>query len=274
MRLQYVTIIFFCLAVAFWGCKESDGVWRPSAIEFEGITVDTVVSLTADAGAPECILKLEIKIAKGEHAQQINDTLLRSGILVPDYLSLDTMSLTPREAVDYFVKETLSDWRRFYTPIFKREGNKEYARQSFELTTSVQGGRDGVTNYIANICIVSGGQNSEYRLVRNIDEHSGNLLSLNDVFIDGSEEAVGEEILKHLMRREDSSNKNERAPTSIDELPHGGFFAGRAPYPSQNFLLGNDTITFIYGSGEIADRQKGEIHVDIHYGKLRKWLKE
>lgn len=264
MKRQFTAIMFLILVTALTCCKDSNHTQHPSGIEFDSIAIDTVATLTSDMNAPQCILKLDIKIAKGEHARQINDSLIRSGILVPDYLSLTTMSLSPKEAVDSFVKRYINEYREFYTPIFQKETNKAYGQQFFEVTTKTQGGKEGITNYIANISIISGEQNTEYTLVKNIDERSGKILSLSDILDDGSESAVGAVILKQLGKQEDKST---------DDLLQEGFFASRDAYPSHNFLLNENSITFIYISGEIANRLKGEIHVDVEYSDLKKWLK-
>ena len=265
MKQLFTWVILLALAITLSNCKDHVKTRRQAGLEFDSISIDTAITLTGDKNAPICALKLDLKMAKGSHADQINDSLLRSGLLVPDYLSLSNMKLTPKEAIDSFITCYFNDYREFYAPIYQKEANKAYGQQLFEVTTSVQGGKEGVTNYIANISIISGEQHTEYTLVKNIEEKSGRLLTLNDIFIKGHDKEIGETILKALANQEGMDT---------EELLGEGFFASGDAYPSKNFILDDDGITFIYISGEIANRLKGEIQVFVKYSKLHKWMKE
>ena len=44
-------------------------------------------------------------------------------------------------------------------------------------------------------------------------------------------------------------------------------------YLSENFILGKDDITFIYGEDEIAPHAVGEIRVKVDLDDLKKFLK-
>ena len=59
----------------------------------------------------------------------------------------------------------------------------------------------------------------------------------------------------------------------MEELRAAGFFNGIDIYPTSNFLLGQNAITFVYVAGEIADREKGEIQVEVKYSKVKHLLK-
>lgn len=262
-RLTGIALIVVALAVTGCGRRAIDRN-RPAGMAFDSIVVDTVAMLTADKNSPRCIIKLNVKTAKGEHAALINDSILRSGILTPDYLSLSTMKMTPKHAVDSFLTMYIKDYKRFYTQVYRQENNKEYAQLAYNLTTHVRGGKDGVTLYIAELDNAYGGQSTQYTIVKNIDERTGHLLRLSDVFVPGYEEALGEAILERLC---------EMTGKDKETLKEDRYFAAGHVYATENFLLEDHCITFVYVTGEIADREKGEIRIDVYYSDIKGILK-
>ena len=262
-KLVNIMLVVFTLVMASCGKRAVDKN-RPAGIPFDSIVVDTVVPLAESKDAPRCIIKLNVKIAQGKNSTLINDSILRCGILMPDYLSLSTMRMTPQHAVDSFLTMYIKDYKEFYTQVFRQEDNKEYAMLSYNLNTRVRGGKDGITLYIAELDNTYGGQSTQFTIVKNIDERTGRLLKLSDVFVPGYESALGETIVKRLC---EMFGKDEK--TLMDER----FFANGPVYATDNFLLEDNCITFVYVTGEIADREKGEIRVDIDYSDIDELMK-
>ena len=56
-------------------------------------------------------------------------------------------------------------------------------------------------------------------------------------------------------------------------LREAGFFVNIEAYAPNNFILGDKVITFVYVAGEIADRSKGEIQVEVKYSDVKDLLK-
>ena len=102
-------------------------------------------------------------------------------------------------------------------------------------------------------------------MCRNIDLAHKRLLTLDDLFVHGAERGLSEAITRQLMRQ--TANKTEA------QLREAGYFINVEPYPTSNFILGDKSITFVYVAGEIADRDRGEIQVEVKYSEIKRLLK-
>ena len=248
-------------AMLITGCHH-----KPTMREM-GIVLDTLIT-TSQAplfdslpSSPQCEVSIQLITLANDDLSSINDSLLRSGILSPEYLSLTTIHLTPKTAIDSFIKRYVDDYRSFYSGIYTDESDREALTMSYALATHIEEGRDSVLNYLGTITQRQGAVTTSYTVCRNIDVPSQRLLSLDDIFVHGHEKALGEAILNQLMKQ--SGNK------TLDQLHEAGFFVNVEPYPTSNFILGDKTITFVYVTGEIASREKGEIQVELRYSDLK-----
>ena len=91
------------------------------------------------------------------------------------------------------------------------------------------------------------------------------MLTLDDVLVNGSEKMVTELIVKQLCEQYDAED--------IKQLNEKSIFNGIDPYPSRNFMLEADGVTFIYNADEIATHDVGRILVKISYSDINPYLK-
>ena len=103
-------------------------------------------------------------------------------------------------------------------------------------------------------------------VARNIDMDKKKVLTLDDVLVGGSEKFVAELIVKELCSQRDVDD--------IKQLNELSIFKGIDPYPSKNFMLEADGVTFIYNADEIATHDIGRILVKIDYSDINTYLKE
>jgi hypothetical protein len=236
-----------------------------------GVVLDTLkveknAALVVDsAGSPQCHVSLELITFGNKEYSDINDSLLRSGILSPQYLSLTDIHMTPKAAVDSFIQRYVSDYREFFTGIFSDEGSNDAATIGYTLTTKIEEGKDSILNYKAFISNRQGAISTDYIYCLNIDLGSKRLLKLSDIFVPGSEKGLQEAIISRLMKQTGC-----KTPEGLREA---GFFVNIEAYAPNNFILGDKVITFVYVAGEIADRSKGEIQVEVKYSDVKDLLK-
>ena len=243
---------------------------KPTMSEM-GVTLDTLsVKHTAQlvpdsAGSPCCSVDLSfITFTNPEHAA-INDSILRSGILSPEYLSLKRAHISPKAAVDSFVKRYTADYRDYYSGIYTDEADSSVVTIGYTLDTDIMEGLDSVLVYKAHIANRQGDILTDYTKYLNISIKHKRILHLGNIFVHSYEDALSEAIVAQLMSQ--SGNK------SIEQLHEAGFFVNTAPYATENFILGDNSITFVYVAGEIADRDKGEIQVELKYSTVNNLLK-
>ncbi|MCH4147480.1 MAG: RsiV family protein [Prevotella sp.] len=262
-------MIYTALAVLlFFGCgHKGNETAKMNGIEFDSVVVDSTCSLTEAKAAPTCKISLSIQYAKGNNAQKINDTLLRCGILTPDYLSLPSRNIAMKEAVDSFVNKYISDYKRDYGQLY-REDHEHGASYNciYKVKTHTEDGGDDILNYIASISTYGGGAHGiDQTLVKNFNIKTGHLITLSDIFINGYEQELKDIIIKKMAKKFNVKD--------LEGLKKKFIFADNNVYISENFILKEDSITFIYCEDEIAPHALGEIRIDIDKSEIEKLCK-
>lgn len=255
------------LAIAVWtvsACKHKPTM-REMGIVVDTLKAQTSTPLTDSIPSPQCSVDLEVIYITNKEYAQVNDSLLRSGILSPEYLSLTDKKITPQAAIDSFIHRYEDDYKAFYTGIFTDESDIAGATIGYTLKTSIEEGRDSTLCYKALITQRQGSITTSYTLCRNIDLPRKRLLRLDDIFVHGYEKGLSEAIADQLMRQ--SGHK------TLEALRESGFFVNSDIYATPNFILGDKSITFVYVAGEIADRSRGEIQVEVKYSTIKRLMK-
>lgn len=238
-------------------------------IEFDSIVADTTIRLVKDdAQSPTCHIRLNIQYAKGsKEAEAINNTLIHSGLLVPDYLALGKESMSMKHAVDSFISRFASDYLNDYAPLYRQDKNHSTSYNcEYIVNSSTRNGRDDVLCFVADTYMFGGGAHgSQQTIVRNIDTKTGKMIALEDVFVPGFEQGLCDKIVEQMCKKFDADD--------LEGLREQVIFEGIDPYPTDNFILGKDEITFIYVEDEIAPHAVGEISISLPYSDLKDLMK-
>lgn len=255
-------VLTLCLAL---GSCHHKPTLQEMGVVLDTLSTEASAPLWPDStNSPQCHVSMELITFSNKEHSPLNDSLFRSGILSPEYLSLTTTPLSPRQAVDSFISRYTSDYREFYSGIYTDEGDSA-ATIGYSLRTSIEEGRDSILTYKARIINRQGLISTEYTRCVNIDLGKKRLVQLEDVFVPGATKGLEEAITTQLVKQTDSK--------SITGLREAGFFVNSDVYPTGNFILGDKSITFVYVAGEIADRDKGEIMVEVKYSDIRNLMK-
>lgn len=83
--------------------------------------MDSTVFLTEDTAGPRCHISLCLTYAKGKNAEYINDSIIRSGVLCPDYFSITPHKISVPEAADSFMTRYLNDYKVDYGSLYKAD---------------------------------------------------------------------------------------------------------------------------------------------------------
>lgn len=236
-------------------------------LTFESVVVDTMVNLTAAPNSPKAEIHLNILYAEGKDYETLNDSLLRTGILSPDYLALAAHPLDVPLAVDSFVIKYVNDYRRDYGRLYNqdREHGASYQLQ-YTCNTSLKKGTDKVTNYVAEIYYYGGGEHGQQlTVIKHFDPEKGRMISPSNLFTAGYEQAIADLLLEKLCKENDAKD--------LKELRKSNILLGQDPYMPDNFLVEDGQITFIYNESEIAPHAKGEIRITLKDSELKDILK-
>lgn len=258
-------LLFLCSCNGKTGQNHNSG----DSLIFDSLKVDTTMSLTEDTAGPRCHIKLCFTYSQGAKADIINDSLLRSGILSPDFLSISNKHLTVKEAVDSFVTKYLTDYKDFYGDLYKADKNNSgsYNCEYLLGTKIVQESPDYYT-YLADVYNYMGGAHgSSIVIARNISVKTGKIVTLKDIFVPGYEKVLEDAIIKKLCNDNKVKDiKSLAAKTTI--------FDGIDVYIPDNFIIGKKNITFIYSPDEIASHSVGEIRVEIDNDDIENLFKK
>lgn len=167
--------------------------------------------------------------------------------------------------VDSFLVSYYRDYCSFYGQVWSEEPQSTNANISLNIQSEVHEGRDGILVYLAHISRKQGVEQMDYTKAYNIDLDNGIRLHLGDVFVPGFERDLNEQITRQLCKQ---FNVDDEA-----KMADAGLFVHTDVYATHNFILDNDSIHFIYISGEIASSDIGEITVTIPYSDINNILR-
>lgn len=266
----FSSCILFLSALAICSCGKKSGIYsnNSDSISFDSIKADSVAFLGKDTAGPRCKISLCITYAKGKNADYINDTLIRSGILSPDYFSINPQKITVSNAVKSFIDRYITEYRKDYGELYNADKTSAASYNcEYLVKTNVSQENDDYFTYTANVYMYSGGAHGmSVTIIKNIDANTGKIVSLKDIFIPGYEQKLNEIIVKALCRQFDAKD--------IKELKEKTVFMNMDVYPSENFIIGNGKTTFVYSTDEIACHSTGEIRVEIDNSELEDLFKK
>ena len=242
-------------------CSSTDD----ASIHFNKVQADKTVILSNDDNSPTCQVHLELDYAtddNGHRAEIVNNAI--------EHRLLDMQDLQMKQAADSFANLYTANYKKNFLPLYNQDRGDESKRSWYEyhyiITTDVNTGYKGAAVYHINLDYYEGGAHGiNQHLTMNFDKDTGQTLSLDDIFAPGYEQKLNEVLLKALFEK--TSTKN------LNELHDKGYLYSMDMFPSENFILGDDTITFIYNPYEIAPYAAGCTELTIAYSTLNDILK-
>ena len=249
------TIVFFLLM----GCGSTD-----ESTKFEVATADKTVNLAAHEGAPTCNVHLEISYATEENGHKAE---IINNIIEKRLLNLQDMPI--QQAADSFATLYTANYQNNLLPLYNQDQGNEnktaWYNYHYIIKTSTEQGHNGATVYHVYLDYYEGGAhgNSQH-LTMNFEQSTGRQLMLSDIFVPGYERQLSAILQKALCEY--------IGVGSIIELKNQGFLHSMNMFPSENFIIGEEAITFIYNPYEIAPYEKGSIDLTIAYSNLNNIL--
>ena len=173
-------------------------------------------------------------------------------------------------AAEKFISTYTDDYKKTMQPLYSQDRNDASKRFWYEyhyiLEATTQKGTDNTITYLTTIDYYEGGAHGiNQQQILNFDSRTGLLLTLKDIFVSGYEQPLKDLLLKALLSK--TGCKNIRA------LRTKGYLSSMDIFPTENFILGSETITFIYNPSEIAPYAMGSTQLIIPYSDLDKLIK-
>jgi len=258
MRKILLPTVVFALLTAC-SSQQDDGIL------FEKVQASKTVKLSNDANPPSCRVHLEIDYASdaNQHRAEIINNAIEQRLM-------DMKDLKMQEAADSFVNLYSANYKENFLPLYNQDRADTTKRSWYEyhyvIKTNVNSGYKGISVYHIYLDYYEGGAHGiQQHLTMNFEPETGRTLSLADIFVAGYEQRLSDILLKAL--REKTGAKN------IQELHDQGYLYSMDMFPSENFVLDSETITFIYNPYEIAPYAAGTTELTIAYSALEDILK-
>lgn len=262
MKTNRLNWILLTLILMLAGCQQMD----ENTVGFETFTADKTVELVSEEeNSPQCKVSLKVQSAtkeSGHRGEVINYTVVERLFHLHD--------VSVKTAVERFANEFTQTYRQTMLPLYNQDRNDTTKRSWYDfhyiISAETQKGSQKTVVYIATIDYYEGGAHgTNQQEIMNFEASTGRLLTLQDIFIDGSEEELNEILLKALIE--------SKGVLSLSELKEKGFLVSLDIYAPQNFIIGEETITFVYNPSEIAPYTEGATQLIIPYTALEKILK-
>ena len=245
-----LSALIFLLA----SCSSTDEITK-----FDVVTADKSVSLSTSKDSPQCNVHLELSYAtedNGHKAEIINNII--------EQRLLDMQDLNMQEAADSFANEYTARYLNLL-PLYNQDrgdGKKaDWYNYHYILKTDVEQGYKGTSVYHVHLDYYEGGAHGvSQHLTINFEQSTGRQLMLADLFVPGYEHQLSGILQKALCAYAGVDNLNE--------LKDQGYLYSMDMFPSENFIRGEDAITFIYNPYEIAPYEKGCIELKLSYSEI------
>lgn len=260
--LLFVAASTLLATVAATSCGNQKKVSSDAdTLSFSTINLKSVVPLTDGAQDPKCELDMLIHWAKGPNADRINDSIKASGIFMRDFYSPATAPKSLPQYADSFASNYVKVYKRDVTELSKAGASVAACSYNYVVKTSVDKGKDGIINYLAEGYSFTGGAHGmSFVSALNFDPKTGKKLSLDDVFTKGSDKVLMNKVIENIAKK-----FNVSGLAGLKTLGIFDYVDIRLP---ENFILGTDSVTFIYGTDAIAPHAVGEIRSSLAYKDL------
>lgn len=255
--------IFPVLAVLLLlvGCKGGD----ENLVEFQTVVTDKTVTLSNEKSSPTCNVHLSMEEATKESAhpgELINATVMKR--------LLDREENTIKIASEAFTSQYTESYKKTMLPLYNQDRadttKRAWYQYHYIINSSTQKGCKGTIVYLATVDYYEGGAHGINQLITmNFESKTGRQLTLQDIFASGYEQPLKDILLKALKAKTGCSTMNA--------LRAKGYLYSMDIFPSENFILGEETITFVYNPYEIAPYAVGSTELIIPYSDIDKLLK-
>ena len=173
-------------------------------------------------------------------------------------------------AMDQYVDQYCTSYRAHMLPLYNEDRVDTTKRSWYEfhyiINSTIEYTSRNTLVYLATVDYSEGGANSIHQLQPiNFYVNTGDYISLSDIFVDGYETQLPPLLLKALMEREDVG--------SIEALKEKGYLQTVDMYVPQNYIVGDNTITFVFNPSEIASLELGTVQLVLTYAQMKRFIK-
>ena len=219
---------------------------------------------STDDNSPKYETKFSIELFESDNKER--EGKINSSIL---YAIFGYDNLSAEAAMDSFLTNAYAEYadlRPEYLNEKQINENPAWFNFSHIVNTRVEYGYRDIINYIIHNEYYNGGAhpNSAYTII-NFDPNTGNEIKLNDVFKDNYEEFLNNRLIDALAEKIGANSRKE--------IQEKGYLTFNDIFPTENFIMKEDSILFYYNMYERAPRAAGTTILGFTYEDLSIILK-
>lgn len=224
--------------------------------EMKTVSVDTVCKLFKGSDSPGCDVHYKICYADGQDAAFLNTILTRK--MFPgasDSTDIEKAATEEMHGIVEDYKATLKGVTR------KNISNGlfpvDMARYRRSIVTTSKIVKKNILVYTATVQEKAYGETDSLvnQFTFNISLSDRCMITPDDIFVPGYKDRLAQKIVAKLSAQYKVSG--------IEGLQRKGIFAEGIPYASDNIIITDDALTFVYNPYEIAGRSYGMISITV-----------
>lgn len=227
-------------------------------VSFDKVAIDTTVDLVpGDSASPKAKINLIYTYAKGDSVKQINNYILSSNAFRNDLVSTYSLeNLPPKEVVSKFAQEYIKEYRKTCGPIYAKDKTTMSCNYEFLSDGEViNNGRYACLTFKKYV-YTGGAHGISSNITINIDKKNGGIITKDKLLKQISPSKTRQEIVKSLIKQLNVKNFKQLHDSLY-------VFSDDSVYIPDNFIIGKDSIIFIYDDLEIAPHYMGILKAKV-----------
>ena len=241
-------------------------------IVFDSIMVSEKYYLLGDSTNPYCSLESGFIFPADYKDKEILNKLISHFII--SFFGEDTAFITPREAVDNYVRTYIDDYKELESD-FSIEANITGEKPSQESwyayyessSNEILYNKCSLISYTVSVEYYTGGAHGGHGYNNHVlSIITGEEIDETDIFIDNFNDSLAQIIVDVI-----ALDNNVNDPEDLESM---GYFNIKEIYPNNNFFIDENGITYTFNEYEIAAYSVGRIDVALPYEKIRHLLRE
>lgn len=268
--LSISCLVILIITATFFSCDNKRET-AANKIEFDTINIARFHHLENDSTKPSCNIKINfiypVKYENDEILGKVNDIFI-AGLFDEDYLGME-----PKDAMEKYITEYIKDYEEDakYFSFERKEEEADFRGKYYSYYESLSNEiKFNKANLLSMQVMQSNkkGDNNSFRRYLNlvVDLSTGKTLTEEDIFDEDYEK-----VLNLIFKEKLFTSNNVKNVHDLEDL---GYFGIEEIAPNNNFLIGEDGVTYIFNKGEYSVLQTDEITIQIPYNELSRILKE
>ena len=186
------------------------------------------------------------------------------------YTLFESASNSIKDACNYFIEQRKKEYRELLPEYINSKENDMPAVWFYNYYIADSEVEEGYKDYVNYIILweefTGGAHPSSYYTVLNFNPETGEEIVLSDILKEDYEVQLTDILINNLAR--------QLQVKDIEGIREKGYlYQDSEMFISNNFILDNEKIVFIYNKYEIAPYALGDIMIDVTYDEIKYLLK-